>query len=66
MQTEINKLKTLAVEQYEIDGGEMLETFSDGNYSELIAERGTAEAAWEWHLRITEARREAGGFYEAF
>jgi len=66
MQTEIDKLKTLATEQYEIDGGEMLETFDASDYAELIAERKTAEAAWAWHLRITEARREAGGYYESF
>jgi hypothetical protein len=32
----------------------------------LIAEFKTATAAWAWHLRITEARREAGGYYESF
>jgi hypothetical protein len=66
MNTEIDKLKTLAADQYEIDGGEMLETFSADDYSELISEHKTAAAAWAWHLRITEARREAGGFYESF
>jgi hypothetical protein len=66
MQTEIEKLKTLAVEQYKTDGGEMLETFDAADYAELIAERKTAAAAWAWHLRITEARREAGGYYESF
>lgn len=66
MQTEIEKLKTLASEQYETDGGEMLETFDASDYAELIAERKTADAAWAWHLRITEARREAGGYYESF
>jgi len=66
MQTEIDKLKTMAVDQYEIDGGEMLETFDLADYAELIAEFETAARAWAWHLRITEARREAGGFYETF
>lgn len=66
MQNEIDKLKTLANEQYEIDGGEMLETFDAADYAESIAEHKTATAAWAWHLRITEARREAGGFYESF
>jgi hypothetical protein len=66
MTTELDKLKTLANDRYEIDGGEMLETFSASDYDELIAEHETAEAAWSWHLRITEARREAGGFYESF
>ena len=66
MQTEIEKLKTLATEQYDADGGEMLETFGASDYAELIAERKTATAAWAWHIRITEARREAGGFYESF
>jgi hypothetical protein len=66
MQNEIDKLKTLANEQYEIDGGEMLETFDAADYVELIAEFKTATAAWAWHLRITEARREAGGYYESF
>jgi len=66
MQNEIDKLKALAVDQYETDGGEMLETFSADDYAELIAEHRTATAAWAWHLRITEARREAGGFYESF
>ena len=66
MQNEINKLKTLAVDQYETDGGEMLETFDASDYADLIAEHKTATAAWAWHLRITEARREAGGYYESF
>jgi len=66
MQTEIDKLKTMAIEQYEIDGGEMLETFDAPDYADLIAEFKTATAAWAWHLGITEARREVGGFYEAF
>ena len=66
MQTEIEKLKTLASEQYDADGGEMLETFDAADYAELIAECKTAAAAWAWHLRITDARREAGGFYESF
>jgi len=66
MQTEIDKLKTMAVDHYEIDGGEMLETFDAADYADLIAEFKTATAAWAWHLRITDARREAGGFYESF
>jgi hypothetical protein len=66
MQNEIDILKSLANEQYEIDGGEMLETFDTSDYAELIAEHKTAAAAWAWHLRITEARREAGGYYESF
>lgn len=66
MQTETEKLKTLAIEQYEIDGGEMCETFDAADYAELIAEFKTAAAAWAWHLGITEARREAGGYYESF
>ena len=66
MTNEIENLKALANDCYEIDGGEMLETFGATDYAELIAEHKTAAAAWEWHLRITEARREAGGFYESF
>jgi hypothetical protein len=66
MQNEIDTLKSLATEQYEIDGGEMLETFDATDYAEMIAEHKTAVAAWAWHLRITEARREAGGYYESF
>lgn len=66
MQTEIQNLKTLASEQYETDGGEMLETFDAADYADLIAEHKTATAAWAWHLHITEARREAGGYYESF
>lgn len=66
MKTEIDKLKTLATEHYETDGGEMLETFGAADYAELIAEHKTAAAAWAWHLRITDARREAGGYYESF
>lgn len=66
MTNEIENLKALAVDQYEIDGGEMLETFDLADYAELIEAHKTAVAAWAWHLRITEARREAGGFYESF
>ena len=66
MQNEIENLKSLATEQYDVDGGEMLETFDASDYADLIAEFKTAAAAWAWHLRITEARREAGGYYESF
>jgi len=66
MTNEINILKALAADQYETDGGEMLETFDASDYADLIAEHKTAAAAWAWHLRITEARREAGGYYESF
>lgn len=66
MKTEIDKLKTMAIDHYEIDGGEMCETFGAADYAELIEECKTAAAAWAWHLRITEARREAGGYYESF
>ena len=66
MQNEIDKLKTLALTKYETDGGEMLETFDEADYAEMIAEKKTARAAWAWHLRITECRREAGGYYEVF
>jgi hypothetical protein len=44
----------------------MLETFDAADYADLISEHKTAAAAWAWHLRITEARREAGGYYESF
>jgi len=66
MNAQIEKLKAMALERYEIDGGEMFETFGDDDYAELIAEHKTAARAWKWHLRITEARREAGGYYESF
>jgi hypothetical protein len=64
--TEIQKLKQMARDLYETDGGEMLECFSDTDYAQLIEQKGTAEKAWAFHLRILEAQREAGGFYESF
>lgn len=66
MSNEIENLKALAANQYEIDGGEMLETFDLADYVKLLEAHKTAAAAWAWHLRITEARREVGGFYESF
>jgi hypothetical protein len=66
MTNEIDKLKALAIKHYKIDGGEMLETFGESDYADLIEYAGTAKAAWALHLRITEARREAGGFHEEF
>jgi hypothetical protein len=66
MQTEIAKLQALALEHYAVDGGEMYECYDESDYADLIAECKTADAAWALHLRITEARREAGGYYEKF
>lgn len=64
--TEIDKLKQMARDRYEADGGEMFECFSAADYAQIIEEKGTAEKAWVWHLRIVEAQREAGGFHESF
>ena len=66
MQNELDKLKAIALDQYDADGGEMAECFGEDDYIELIEKHKTAQAAWAWHMRITEARREAGGFYERF
>lgn len=59
------KLRDMARAKYEEDGGEMLETFDTSDYSQAVMRHGSAEAAWADHMRITEARREAGGYYEA-
>lgn len=66
MKTEVEILKSLALTNYAVDGGEMYECFDASDYADLIAECKTADAAWAYHLRITEARREVGGYYEKF
>ena len=66
MTNQIEALKTMAIKNYETDGGVMAETFGATDYADLIEYCGTADAAWAMHLRITEARRESGGFYESF
>ena len=66
MKTEVEILKSLALEHYSADGGVMYECFDESDYADLIAECKTAAAAWALHLRINEARREAGGYYEKF
>lgn len=65
MQDQLNKLKAIALDQYDADGGEMFECFDDADYLDLLEGR-TADEAWALHLRIVEASREAGGFYERF
>jgi hypothetical protein len=66
IQAEAAKLRQLAINNYDKDGGEMAECFDQADYEREVAEQGGAEQAWAWNLRITEARREAGGYYEAF
>ena len=66
MNTEVELLKRIAVERYDIDMGFLLETSDQADYERLIAEHGTAEAAWTAHLDILETRKENGGYYEKF
>jgi hypothetical protein len=66
IQAEAAKLRQLAITNYVEDGGEMAECFDQSDYEREVLEQGSAEKAWAWNLRITEVRRENGGFYEAF
>lgn len=63
---QIKELAELAITKYEEDGGVMHECFSTEELAELIDAEGSVAAAWAWHIRINEARREAYGYYEKF
>lgn len=62
--TEIEKLKKMAIDLYNVDDGEMSECFDAEDYAEAIARHGTAEAAWAWHLRIVGAQKETQACYD--
>lgn len=64
MMQQVVLLKTMALKFYSVDGGTMYECFDDEDYSDLIAENGSAELAWEAHMETLEAQRECGGYYE--
>jgi hypothetical protein len=64
---QIKTLQQISIDRYEDDGGIMYECFDRAELAELIdAQDGDVEAAWKYHMRITEARRESGGYYEKF
>jgi hypothetical protein len=66
IQAEVVKLRQMAIDKYEEDGGTMYECFSQQDYVNEVVEHGSADAAWAWNIRIVEASREAGGYYEKF
>ena len=47
---QVQKLKKIAAERYELDGGEMYECTDDAEYADLIDAHGTAAKAWKWHM----------------
>jgi hypothetical protein len=62
--TEVEKLKQMAIDRYNEDGGVMYECSEDKDYESEIKQHGTAEAAWAWNLRIVEAQKETQACYE--
>ena len=63
-QAQIDKLKQIAVDKYDQDGGTMYECSDEQDYIDAIEESGTASKAWKSHLEIHEIRKEVGGYYE--
>lgn len=61
---ESNKLRELALKNYDIDEGVMYECTDEEGYQAMVKEYGSADAAWAAHIDILPARREAGGYYE--
>lgn len=61
---QVAKLKQIAIDKYDEDGGTMCECSSEQDYRDLIAKHGTAKKAWKAELEILEMRRENGGYYE--
>ena len=63
---QIKELEQIARDRYEQDGGIMFECCGPDDLAEMIDAEGGVDEAWAMHMRITEARREAGGYYERF
>jgi hypothetical protein len=55
---EAQKLRWIAAERYDLDGGTMFECTTIDGYNILIREHGTAEAAWEAELKLVDLRSE--------
>jgi hypothetical protein len=62
---QIGLLMKMANDNYERDGGTMLETFGEQDFAREIAEHGTAAKAWAFHTRVVDAKRESQGANEA-
>lgn len=58
MINQVDLLKAMAIKLYHLDGGEMHECTSHAEYVALIAEHGTAEAAWAYELQAHLDREE--------
>ncbi len=59
--SEVVKLRQMAEEFYEKDGGTM---FDDADYRNAIIESGTAAKAWELHMDVVGAQKESCAHYE--
>jgi hypothetical protein len=63
-QTQIARLQQYANELYEVDGGEMRETYTDTDYAGAIAQHKTAKAAWDYHIQTWNSRKETQAVYD--
>lgn len=61
---EVNKLRDMAMRNYDADEGMMYECTDEKGYQEMVKGYRTADAAWAAHMDILPARREIGGYYE--
>lgn len=65
MNKQAQALKQIALDRYDVDGGTLYECSDAADYEALIAQHGTAEAAWNAHLDIHCIRREIQAGYDA-
>ena len=66
LKKEVLKLRQIAIDKYDQDGGTMYECSDEQDYIDAIEESGTASKAWKSHLEIHEIRKEISGYYEQF
>lgn len=62
--TEVEKLRQMAIDNYETDHGFMCECSDQADYEAAIAEHGTAAKAWSLHMRCIEAQKETQAYYD--
>ena len=64
LKKEVLKLRQIAIDKYDQDGGTLHECSNEQDYIDAVKESGTAAKAWKDHLEIHEIRKEIGGYYE--
>lgn len=63
-QAQVQELRQLGRDQYEVDGGVLEECYDDQALADMIDADGSVQEAWAFHLGVVDAKRESQACYD--